>query len=144
MSTEQPNEDGKIDVQINFHRLPFALRSDPLIVAAQSEWAQTLSKSLTSQLHGRIDREGKFTEACPTTAPIIDFKEGDNAADSVRDVMDRWLAALVWETPASMPEMELSPEIVQNVLNATGVDLSHYTVTDVQYNAPSVFNITLR
>ena len=26
MSTEQPNEDGKIDVQINFHRLPFALR----------------------------------------------------------------------------------------------------------------------
>ena len=34
MSTEQPNEDGKIDVQINFHRLPFALRSDPLIVAA--------------------------------------------------------------------------------------------------------------
>lgn len=100
MSTEQPNEDGKIDVQINFHRLPFA--------------------------------------------PIIDFKEGDNAADSVRDVMDRWLAALVGETPASMPEMELWPEIVQNVLNATGVDLSHYTVTDVQYNAPSVFNITLR
>jgi hypothetical protein len=112
MNIEKPNEDGKIDVQINFHRLPFALRSDS-ITAAQSEWKQTLSKALTSQLHGRIDREGKFTEACPTSAPSIDFKEGDEKANGVSNLIDQWVAALVGEPPASLPEMELSPEIVR-------------------------------
>jgi hypothetical protein len=59
--------------------------------------------------------------------------------------MDRWLATLVGAAKANPPEMELSPEIVQQVLAETGVDLSQYVVTNIQCTAdPHVFNITLR
>jgi hypothetical protein len=144
MSTEQ-QDDGKVEITINFTNLPNIVWGDTQVLAQPNELEKIMAKSLLAQRHGRIDREGTFTEACPTTAPIIDFQEGDNAADSVRDVMDRWLATLVGAAKANPPEMELSPEIVQQVLAETGVDLSQYVVTNIQCTAdPHVFNITLR
>lgn len=130
---------GKIECTINFTKLPATLQGNPVVMAAQTEWGKKLSETLTSQLHGRINREGVFNEA-RGTAPIIDFNEGDN---SVQKVLDRWLEALVGEPPAGLPEMQLAPEIVEQAKNELGVDLSEYTITDVQYVAPHVFNINL-
>lgn len=144
MSTEH-QDDGKVEITINFTNHPNIVWGDTQVLAQPNELEKIMAKSLLAQRHGRIDREGKFTEACPTSAPIIDFREGDAAADSVSDVLDRWLAALVDAAPVDPPEMVLTPEIVAQVLKETGVDLSQYVVTNIQCTAdPHVFNITLR
>lgn len=140
MSNEIEHDgNGKIECEIRFTKLPVTLWGNQVIKEAQTALGKKMSETLTSQLHGRINRAGEFTEA-RGTVPIIDFDDGDN---SVQNVLDRWMSALVGETPVSRPEMTLAPEIIEQAKNELGVDLSEYTVTDVQYVAPNVFNITL-
>lgn len=143
MSTEQ-QDDGKVEITINFTNLPHTVWGDTQVLAQPNELEKIVAKSLLTQRHGRIDREGKFTEACPVAvAPTVEVKEGDN---NVRRLLDSWLEALTRDNPVDPPEpMGLTPEIVQQVLAETGVDLSQYVVTNIQCTAdPHVFNITLR
>lgn len=141
MSAEQ--QDGKVEITINFTNEPRAVWGNRLAMSPAPEWQQTLAASLLTQRHGRINREGKFTEACPVAdASTVEVKEGDN---SVRRLLDSWMQALIKDTPDERPEMELSPEIVAQVLDASGIDLSKYVVANIQCtDDPHVFNITLR
>ena len=140
MTTEQ-NNDGKVDVTVTFHNLPSALRGDTSVrVDRQRELSSTLSKTLSCQQLGRIKRDGKFVPIC--AAPVIEVKdEGDNE-QRVGALIDQWLAALTG-APLTPPEMSLTPEMVSQVMAATGVDVSQSVITDIQCVAPHMFNITL-
>lgn len=81
--------------------------------------------------------------AVPETPPRFpEVHVHDSDSDPLLGCIERWAAQL---TPAHAPqEVTLAQHTVEQIFEATGVDLTGATVTDIQMQDDNTINVTLR